>query len=135
MLLHCRFHPVFAAAGAVEAEDCTGAQLGWNIGFSNKFSLGQVLGRGSFGTVHVAFHKLTGSSYAVKVLRKCGKHGMQLEAIEREVATWQQAQGSRYVARIEGLYEVSLVGLALHLWCHGILDSAVWGRLVLHCWC
>eukprot|EP00775_Hariotina_reticulata_P011054 gene11054-11209_t len=90
---------------SVETDDCTGAQLGWNIGFSNKFSLGQVLGSGSFGTVHVAFHKLTGSSYAVKVLRKCSKHGMQLEAIKREVATWQQAQGSRYVARIEGLYE------------------------------
>lgn len=77
------------------------------MGFQSKFSLGPVLGAGSFGTVHEAVHKLTGNNYAVKVLRKSGKHGMQLDAISHEVETWRQAQqGSKYVARLEGLYEV-----------------------------
>jgi calcium-dependent protein kinase len=95
---------LIAACSAVSAE--TSVQLGWNVGFQSKFSLGPVLGAGSFGTVHEAVHKLTGNSYAVKVLRKSGKHGMQLDAISREVETWRQAQlGSKFVARLEGLYE------------------------------
>jgi hypothetical protein len=50
---------------------------------------------------------MTGNSYAVKVLKKTGSHGgMQLEAISREVSTWVQAQGSKFVAKLEGLYEV-----------------------------
>lgn len=94
------------ARSSVSAE--TNVQLGWNVGFQNKFSLGPVLGAGTFATVHKAVHKMTGDSYAVKVLRKRGKHGMQLDAISREVDTWRQAQqGSAFVARLEGLYEVS----------------------------
>lgn len=85
----------------------SGVQLGWNIGFGQKFAVGQVLGRGSYGTVHEAVHKLTGNSYAVKVLKKPSKlGGVQLESICREVDTWRQAQGSSFVARLEGLYEV-----------------------------
>jgi hypothetical protein len=34
-----------------------------------------------------------------------GGAGAHLEAIEREVGAWMAAQGSRYVARLEGLYE------------------------------
>lgn len=68
------------------------------------------MGHGSFGTVHRAIHRQTGTSYAVKVLQKsCSKRGMQLDAIKREVDTWQQAQRSKYVAKLEGLFEVSMV--------------------------
>lgn len=95
---------LIAPCSAVSAE--ASVQLGWSVGFQNKFSLGPVLGAGSFGIVHQAVHKLTGNSYAVKVLHKSGKHGMQLDAISREVETWRQAQqGSKFVARLEGVYE------------------------------
>lgn len=67
------------------------------------------MGHGSFGTVHKAVHMQTGNSYAVKVLQKrCGRHGMQLDAIQREVSTWRQAQSSRFVAKLEGLFEASI---------------------------
>lgn len=80
--------------------------LGWNAGFYNTYRLGEVMGHGSFGTVHRAVHRQTGTSYAVKVLQKsCSKRGMQLDAIKREVDTWQQAQRSKYVAKLEGLFE------------------------------
>lgn len=102
---HSHRGQLIAACSSVSAE--TSVQLGWNVGFQSKFSLGPVLGAGSFGTVHEAVHKTTGNSYAVKVLHKSGKHGMQLDAISSEVETWRQAQlGSKYVARLEGLYEV-----------------------------
>lgn len=103
-----RHHPALLAAAAACESCCSAApQLGWNAGFTSKFAVGQVLGRGSFGTVHEAVHKRTGLSYAVKVLKKAGSHGgMQLEAISREVSTWVQAQGSKFVAKLEGLYEV-----------------------------
>ncbi|WIA29513.1 hypothetical protein OEZ86_012014 [Tetradesmus obliquus] len=102
-----RHHPALLAAAAACESCCSAApQLGWNAGFTSKFAVGQVLGRGSFGTVHEAVHKRTGLSYAVKVLKKAGSHGgMQLEAISREVSTWVQAQGSKFVAKLEGLYE------------------------------
>eukprot|EP00882_Tetradesmus_deserticola_P004978 GHRQ01005247.1.p1 GENE.GHRQ01005247.1~~GHRQ01005247.1.p1 ORF type:complete len:460 (+),score=164.08 GHRQ01005247.1:657-2036(+) len=95
-------------AGAAACESCCSAaqQLGWTAGFSSRFAVGQLLGRGSYGTVHEAVHRVTGTCYAVKVLKKGGSHGgLQLEAISREVSTWLQAQGSKFVARLEGLYE------------------------------
>lgn len=87
------------------------ASLGWNTAsvFFSKFTLGEQMGAGSFGTVHRAVHMQTGASYAVKVLPKhCGARGMQLDAIRREVNTWSQAMGSKYVAKLEGLFEVRL---------------------------
>lgn len=67
------------------------------------------MGSGSFGTVHRAVHMQTGNSYAVKVLPKsCLARGTQLDAIQREVSTWQQAQNSKFVAKLEGLFEVGV---------------------------
>jgi hypothetical protein len=34
------------------------------------------------------------------------KHRIEVDAIRREVHTWQQAQNSKYVAKLEGLFEV-----------------------------
>jgi serine/threonine protein kinase len=104
-----------AAAGANWAlAACSRAapsqSLGWNAAsaFFGKYRLGELMGHGSFGSVHRAVHLQTGNSYAVKVLRKsCSTRGTQLEAIRREVEAWQQAQGSKYVAKLEGLFEVS----------------------------
>jgi hypothetical protein len=85
------------------------AHLGWHGNFTSKFTLGPVLGRGSFGTVHEATRNSTGASYAVKVLQKTGRPAGpgHLDAIKREVCSWAQAQGSKFVAKLEGLYEVS----------------------------
>jgi serine/threonine protein kinase len=90
------------------------AHLGWHGNFTSKFTLGPVLGRGSFGTVHEAVRNSTGASYAVKVLQKTGRPAGpgHLEAIKREVCSWAQAQGSKFVAKLEGLYEVSSGGYA-----------------------
>jgi calcium-dependent protein kinase len=80
--------------------------LGWSGGFHSAFQLGEVVGSGSFGTVHRAVHRHTGAAYAVKVLPKvCGLRGTQLDAIRREVHTWRAAQGSPFVVRLEGVYE------------------------------
>lgn len=86
--------------------------LGWNAAstFFSKFRLGEKMGSGSFGTVHKAVHMQTGNSYAVKVLPKSAARGTQLDAIQREVSTWQQAQRSKFVAKLEGLFEVTVCG-------------------------
>lgn len=62
------------------------------------------MGSGTFGEVRTAVHLQTGKPrYAVKVL---SKHRIEVDAIRREVQTWQQAQNSKYVAKLEGLFEV-----------------------------
>jgi serine/threonine protein kinase len=89
-----------AAAAASQAPS-----LGWNAGFAASFRLGEVVGRGSFATVHRAVHCATGATYAVKVLpkRRCPQ---QLESIRREAGVWATAAAAcRYVARLEGLFE------------------------------
>lgn len=98
------------ATSAISNSSCTSEQLGWDNGFFSKYTLGHMLGQGSFASVHVAVHNQTGHSYAVKVLQKTGHPGARLhhlDAIQREVSTWTLAQGSKFVARLEGLYEVS----------------------------
>jgi hypothetical protein len=62
--------------------------------------------------VHEAVHNQSGNSYAVKVLRKVGRDGgiAHIDAIKQEVVTWAQAQGSKFVAKLEGLYEVRGLG-------------------------
>jgi serine/threonine protein kinase len=83
-----------------------GPSLGWNTAstFFNKYRLGEVMGSGTFGEVRTAVHLQTGKPrYAVKVL---SKHRIEVDAIRREVQTWQQAQNSKYVAKLEGLFEV-----------------------------
>jgi hypothetical protein len=83
-----------------------GPSLGWNTAstFFNKYRLGEVMGSGTFGEVRTAVHLQTGKPrYAVKVL---SKHRIEVDAIRREVHTWQQAQNSKYVAKLEGLFEV-----------------------------
>jgi hypothetical protein len=58
-----------AAAGS---QACSGGcYLGWNTNFAARFDMGPEVGRGSYGTVHVATHRDSGRAYAVKVLRKC----------------------------------------------------------------
>lgn len=107
-----RGSPTGAAAGgnwavAACSAPSTPSALGWNAAFFSKYRLVEKMGAGSFGTVHKAVNMLTGNSYAVKVLQKsCSKRGMQLDAIQREVETWQEAQNSKYVAKLEGLFEV-----------------------------
>ena len=103
-----RLFPADALSVASPGIVSSGPHLGWLHNFNTKYTLGPVLGRGSFGTVHEAVHNQSGNSYAVKVLRKVGRDGglAHVDAIKQEVVTWSQAQGSKFVAKLEGLYEV-----------------------------
>lgn len=51
-------------------------------------------------------HTQTGASYAVKLLPKVSQGKSAVDAIQREVCTWQEAQASKFVAKLEGLFEV-----------------------------
>jgi hypothetical protein len=62
-----------------------------SIAYSSKnlndvFTLGEVLGQGSYGTVRAATHKETGQQYAVKILQKRRNNEDRTEVIESEVS-------------------------------------------------
>ena len=46
------------------------ASFSWPAGFEERFELGDLLGRGSFGVVRMAFDRKTGRTLAVKVISK-----------------------------------------------------------------
>ena len=54
--------------------------------FNDVFTLGEVLGQGSYGTVRAATHKETGQQYAVKILHKRRNNEERTEVIENEVS-------------------------------------------------
>jgi serine/threonine protein kinase len=92
------------------------AALGWNsaAAFHSSYALGEHIGSGAFGEVRKAVHTQTGASYAVKLLPKVSQGKSALDAIQREVCTWQEAQASKFVAKLEGLFEVRAALDQLH---------------------
>lgn len=86
----------------------TSSTLGWSTNFSSKFSLGELLGEGSFGVVRLAVHVKTSAQYAVKVLPKARaghKARDTLANIRKEVSNWSAVQHCSFVVKLEGCYE------------------------------
>jgi serine/threonine protein kinase len=117
----CAHHLLDASPAPSSPKKST--QLGWANSFGSHFSVGRVLGQGSFGVVHEATCNATGDRYAVKVLPKSGMAGSpeRLEAIRREVSTLSKAQASKYVVRLLGVYEVRIKQLCHVCWLRRLL--------------
>lgn len=100
-----------------------GPQLGWPARLEDDFTIGKLLGSGTFGVVHAATHKRSASdTYAVKVLRKGGPRSRvadTLARVSREVEVLEALQGCAQVARLVAKYESArFVYLVLER-CHG----------------
>jgi len=68
------------------------------------YTLGRTIGRGAFGAVKAATHKLTGLGVAVKVYKRADiKTDAEARALEREVAILKKMGGHAHIVR---LYEV-----------------------------
>jgi serine/threonine protein kinase len=55
---------------------------GWRRDFSERYVVGELLGKGGFGEVHEATEVVTGDSFAVKMMKKDGK-GNSEERLDR----------------------------------------------------
>jgi len=80
--------------------------LGLEEGFLEEYSLGEVIGKGGFGTVYLAACKRDGVAYAAKVIPKWKQGVCQMAKIRREVQLWTALQtSSQSVVRLFKLYE------------------------------
>ncbi|GMF38932.1 unnamed protein product [Phytophthora fragariaefolia] len=61
-------------------------------GFEEQYSLGKVIGSGTFSVVRVAIHKPTGQRYAIKCIKREGLVAEDIEALTTEVAILKQVR-------------------------------------------
>ncbi|OQR83323.1 calcium/calmodulin-dependent protein kinase [Achlya hypogyna] len=62
----------------------------FGIGFEQQYSLGKVIGAGTFSTVKEAVHKPTGQKYAIKCIKKAGLTVNEIQALTTEVVILKQ---------------------------------------------
>ncbi|KAF8977014.1 hypothetical protein BGZ46_007725 [Entomortierella lignicola] len=59
-----------------------------NLTFESQFEIGEQIGTGSFASVHIAEERKTGTTYAVKVIKKSGDFSIKSAvSLEREIGT------------------------------------------------
>eukprot|EP00775_Hariotina_reticulata_P010065 gene10065-10220_t len=73
--------------------------------FHQLFTLGEVLGQGSYGTVRACTHQDTGNNYAVKILSKRRSGEQRTDVIARELRLWSMMTEAPHVAGLFGAYE------------------------------
>eukprot|EP00879_Flechtneria_rotunda_P000317 GHRR01000408.1.p1 GENE.GHRR01000408.1~~GHRR01000408.1.p1 ORF type:complete len:373 (+),score=84.90 GHRR01000408.1:288-1406(+) len=73
--------------------------------FHSTFTLGEILGQGSYGTVRACTDAGTGKQYAVKILSKKKGGEDKTDVIIQEVHLWQQLSGSPNIAQLAGVYQ------------------------------
>lgn len=58
--------------------------------FEEQYTLGKVIGSGTFSVVRIAVHKPTGQRYAIKCIKRDGLVAEDIEALTTEVAILKQ---------------------------------------------
>lgn len=107
-------HAVKETKQALKAKDASGSRC------VNQYSLGEVLGRGSYGKVRRCTDRNTGVDYAVKILKKSllkrkrvGQFGNALQGVQREIAIWKKLDHPHVVRLVEVLDDEALDKLYL----------------------
>ncbi|OQR90222.1 calcium/calmodulin-dependent protein kinase [Thraustotheca clavata] len=62
----------------------------FGIGFEQQYTLGRIIGTGTFSTVREALHKPSGQKYAIKCIKKDGLTVRELQALTTEVVILKQ---------------------------------------------
>ena len=71
-------------------------EFSWPGGFETRYEMGEVLGKGSFGTVRTAFDRNTGRTLAVKIIPKSRK-GIEPERILHRI----REEVRHFISRVE----------------------------------
>ena len=88
-----RFVPLVSCSALVDRlqePDLHSKDLGWPRGFPSRYTLGEQLGRGSFGIVYLAVDRLSGQEVAAKIIQKDRKGTTRehiLDKIQQEVCS------------------------------------------------
>lgn len=125
-----KYRLVATCAVTKRARSTGQASFGYSTGFALKYDVGELLGAGSFGAVHVAVDKVTGERFAVKSIPKRFLGGRLdeklLHRVQHEVDVLRHLGGSLNMAQLQGVYEDERrVDMVMEL-CEG---GQLWSRI------